>query len=478
MKKLLVFVFAIGVLASCQKEEAVEATSQDVVFSGIDSGSAKKSTDADPCGNALADYAKVTIDGDVYRPAVFYIDDVAFTQALKLEPGNYVIDEFMLINDNGTPNDTDDDYIVKAAPLAGAEFAEFVNTPLAFSFDVEGFKKAEVNVEVLCFEEKDYESFGFSWFAMTGITVREQVFFGDFCAKHPAEYVGSLYDQQANGVQLDMPAIFRIDVYKNETFIKSYDNTAWFGEGEPLKVQYPDHDNAEDAFAFELFILVKSGTEFVYKSFHTWEFNDAEMIESGDEGVVDFVLGNCNADEADLVLAPYMNLPETMTYKIVKVPGDLGGFFDTEISGVGDGYDIWNGVWPTFCADNETIINVGTSYTMDVYSSLYPASFPEHVKEVVSVNNLDRVNWLMNNLDNYPDRTWEDVQAFIWTEVNGWNGSYEGYVGTLANHPTTTQMMTDAAAYGEGYVPLPGGWAAVLLTSGASVQLQLVVVDP
>ena len=344
MKKILVFVFAIGVLASCQKEGAVEATSQDVVFSGIDSGSAKKSTDADPCGNALADYAKVTIDGDVYRPAVFYIDDVAYTQAIKLEPGNYSIDEFMLVNDNGTPNNTDDDYIVKAAPLADAEFAEFVNTPLAFTFDVEGFKKAEVNIEVLCFEEKDYESFGFNWFAMTGITVREQVFFGDFCAKHPDEYVGSLYNEQANGVQLDMPAIFRIDVYKNEAFIKSYDNTAWFGEGEPLKVQYPDHDNAEDAFAFELFILVKSGTEFVFKSFHTWNFNDAEMIDSGDEGVVDFVLGNCNTDGADLVLAPYMNLPETLTYHIVKYPGDLGGYFDTQISGVGDGYDIWNGV--------------------------------------------------------------------------------------------------------------------------------------
>ena len=229
---------------------------------------------------------------------------------------------------------------------------------------------------MLCFADSEYDAFGFNWFEMEQLTVREQVFFGDFCAKHPEEYIGSLYENQENGVQVDMPAIFRIDVFRNGNFLKSYDNEAWFGEGAPLTVQYPDHEGQEDNFTLELNILVKSGAEFIYKHFHTWEFSDDEMIEAGEDGVVDFVLGNCNASEADEVLAPYINLPETLTYTIINAPGTLGGFFDADITGVPEGYDIWDGIWPAFCGDYTTSIVPGTTYTMDIYSSLYPDAVP------------------------------------------------------------------------------------------------------
>jgi hypothetical protein len=301
MKKFLVFIFAVALFASCQKEEASAPVAQEVVFSGIDSG-AKKSTNAEPCENAQADYAKVVIDNETYRPAVFYIDGVAYTQAIKLIPAQYTVQEFMLLNNNGTPEDLTDDYIVKAAPMTGSEYADFVTAPLTFTFDVEGFKKAEVPVEVLCFDEAEYEAFGFNWFAMTEITVREQVFFGDLCVADLSVYENSLYAEQMNGLQIDMPAIFKVDVYKNGAFVKSYTNEAWLGEGEPLKVQYPDHDNAADAFDFELHILVENGGEFVYQLFHTWSFNDDEMIADGGDGVVDFVLGSCNFSETDLQL--------------------------------------------------------------------------------------------------------------------------------------------------------------------------------
>ena len=209
----------------------------------------------------------------------------------------------MLYNDNSTPENLDDDFIVKAAPMAGSEYSDFVETPLTFNFTVEEFAKAEVPVEVICFDEADYESFGFNWFAMTEITVREQVFFGDICVTDLAAYEGSAYEGQVNGLQLDMPAIFKVDVYKNDAFIKSYSNEGWLGEGSPLEVQYPDHDNASDEFEFKLYILVEDAGEFVYTYFHSWFFADDEMIEAGDDGVVDFVLGTCNYSETDLQLS-------------------------------------------------------------------------------------------------------------------------------------------------------------------------------
>ena len=302
MKNILIFIFAVSLFASCKKEEVAEVSTQEVVFNGIDTGSGQKSSDADPCENAFADYAKVVIDNNIYRPAVFYIGGVAFTQAIKLVPGEYTIEEFILYNDNGTPANRDDDFIVKASPLSGSTYANFVNSPLAFTFDVEAFKKAEIPVEVLCFDEKEYELFGFNWFAMTEITVKEQVFFGDICIDDITGYENSIYAGQANGIQLDMPAIFKLDVYRNAAFVISYSNEAWLGEGEPLKVQYPDHDNAADVFDFELSILVKDGNDFVYKHYHSWTFNDDQMIDAGDDGVVDFVLGDCIYSETDLQL--------------------------------------------------------------------------------------------------------------------------------------------------------------------------------
>ncbi|RLD50758.1 MAG: hypothetical protein DRJ05_19235, partial [Bacteroidetes bacterium] len=150
--------------------------------------------------------------------------------------------------------------------------------------------------------EKDYESFGFNWFAMTEITVKEQVFFGDICVDDLTGYENSMYNGQANGIQLDMPAIFKIDVYRNGAFVISYSNEVWLGEGEPLKVRYPDHDNAADVFDFELSILVKEESDFVFKHYYTWTLNDDEMINAGDDGVVDFVLGDCIYGDTDLQL--------------------------------------------------------------------------------------------------------------------------------------------------------------------------------
>ena len=88
-------------------------------------------------------------------------------------------------------------------------------------------KKAEVPVEVLCFDAADFESFGFNWFAMTEITAREQVFFGNICIDDLTAYEQTAYAGQANGIQLDMPAIFKVVVLKNGVEFETYSNEAW-----------------------------------------------------------------------------------------------------------------------------------------------------------------------------------------------------------------------------------------------------------
>ncbi len=482
MKRLaLLTVLIAAVLFGCKKEETAPAT-QDVVFTPqtMSTGGLKSSN------SQTADYAKVVINGTAYFPQVFYLDGNTYTQSIKLPVGTYTISEFMLMDDNNTPDDQSDDIILKATPMAGSTYADFVTNPLTFDFTVEAFKKAEVQIEVLNFEAASYDEFGFTWFNAQENTVREQLFFGDLCAKHPADYAGSLYENQSNGLQIDMPAIFRIDVYQNGTFFKSYNNeyhadgSGWYGEGAPLHVLYNDRDGETDNFEFKLYILVADGNSFSYKLFHTWTFSDDETIDAGSDGVVDFVLGNCQVSDADLVLPPYMNLPETLTWKILHAPAQSGNaYIDAEVSNVPAGYDITNGVWDAFCGDYGTSISMGTTYSMDVYSSLYPDNIPSDQYPNTNTDNYDKVNWLINHLDNYPTHTWEDVQAFIWKMTTNWDGSNEYLVGTWADRPVAQTMYADAMANGAGYVPLPGQYAAVLL-AGANdhIQFQFILVDP
>jgi hypothetical protein len=300
MKKIVYISLLVFAFFSCIKDDEVPPVVPDnyqVVFAGITTEIGfVKSTKVVDCDKPDAVYAQIKIDEVIYRPLVFYVDGMPYTQSIKLEPGTHSVKEFMMMNDNNTPEILDDDIIVSATPLKGSSYAVFVDRALDFTFEVNAFAKTEVKIQVLCFEDADYQLFGFDWFALTEITVREQIFFGDICIENTADYEGSWYENQTNGLQVDMPAIFRIDVYKNAGYIISYDNASWLGEGQPLHVLYPDNNNANDKFEFNLYIYVRDENVFAYKYYYTWTFYNGELIESGDDGVVDFVLGECVAD--------------------------------------------------------------------------------------------------------------------------------------------------------------------------------------
>lgn len=491
LPKLVLMGLVLYGLASCTKQQDYPSPDQglqDVTFASPEATKpGLKATAQLKSGNDLNDigdisYASIIIDGVTYTPAVYYLEGIAYTQAIKLESGVYNVTQFLMMNDNGTPANTADDIIVSATPEAGSEYAAYVNNPTPFQMTVTAFEKNEIDVEILQFESHEFTDFGFNWFTFTQVTVREQLFFGDISAKHPSDYIGSLYENQANGLQVDMPAIFKIDVYRNDVFIDSYNNESYFGEGAPLHVTYPDQDNAADAFRFELSILVKIGDSFGYKHFHTWTFQDDELITAGSDGIVDFVLGNSNATAPDLLLPPYQNLPVSVSYTITgaTAPGSQGGYVDATLAGVGNGYDFGNGTFASWCADNNVTIYVNQTYGMDVYSSLYPTALPAFT---AYADKWARINWLFNNLDLYPNSNWGEVQGAIWLIMGNWNG--QAASGVPAANAAAYQMASDSQLHTD-FSPLPGGWAAVVFVptgtdpnqGTANVQTMFIQVDP
>ena len=491
--KLFLIALVAVTLFSCQKEknEPVNAT-QDVVFNAtlVDPGAGLKSTEDWECKDLEPDYAHIVIDGTDYYPEVFRLDGVLYTQAIKLPVGSYTVSQFLLMDDNGTPGVLGDDQIAMGTPETASDYAVYVSETVDFDFDVVEFTKLELEVEVLCFQDAEYDAFGFDWFVITEIVIREQCFFGDICLKHISDYEGSLYEEQSTGLQIDMPAIVQIIVKKNgvevpgSPFTNATVEMGW-GVGQALCVQYPDNLGVDgEEFTFELKILVKVGAGFQYLTFHTFTVEDEEMIAAGQDGVVDFVLGNCNLTEADLQLVPYQNLPATCTLTtgntvpgVVPIQDGVVGYFDVTLSGIGAGYDISNGLYGVNCFNQNVSIFLGSTYTMDVHSSLHPELMGADCAGLP----WDKANWIINHLDDFAPYNWYDIQQALWMLEDP---LYDGLNTHGGSVPAITAaglaMVAGANANGAGYTPLPGGWAAVAFDAadGSTIQCIFTRVDP
>lgn len=333
LKYLGVVILSVLLLTNCTKEkEKVDTLSPgEVVFAAIDLNT-DKNDPGDPdfdismieCDPLLeVTHAKVVLNGTAYYPLTFVLDNMLYTQSLKLLPGNYTIDEFSLMDDMGTPDDYDDDMVVKSTPLYGSHYADFVDYPLwtperpglDYDFTVVEFLKEEFSIEVLCYIPADIGEFGFEWFEVTQMTILEQCFFGDICIDDAELYGGSLYGPI---IDVDEIAIFKIEVWRDYEFVESFENT-YYVENDlmftsPLCIEYANYDLEDNHFDFKLFIYVETEDGFGYVHYWTWPFDNFDMIPSNngedvDDGVVDFVLGNCVMDTPDLQLDWMMIYP-------------------------------------------------------------------------------------------------------------------------------------------------------------------------
>ena len=473
------------------------------------------------CDNQEPDYAEIIIQaGSVDEPVgdpftkiapVFYVDGIMFTQAIKLEPGEYTVLNFLLYAEAEEAGE--DDILVNAVPESDSEFGALVANPLPVTFLVSAFVKTEVSVGVLCFEASTYLQFGFAWFRVDETVARQRWFFGDFCTKFYKDYAGSLYGDDP---KVDMPAIFKLALYfddnKNGAFepdelVSNFGNEAdYMTMGAPVSVSYLDPEEDGDLYELKVSIYVKSGDDqsgnpqFEYKYFGSWYFQDDQfemftnpeltegMFDAGTDGVYDFVLGNCTVDAADFSFAPYMNLPEQATMFVGNTfaPGaEAGAFLDIRLSGFNSGFDIESGIWyGAYCFDRETDIDGGQSYPVNVYSTLNHMTLPG----IIQGENWDQVNWLVNHLEDFPGYTWADLQQAMWElEDATYQYSPNNGTGVNANQARVNNMVAAALANGTGYVPMPGGWAAVTFIKTADIQNQVqhptiqtvfIIVDP
>lgn len=322
MRKLLFMITAVAFLfTACEKDnqkQAVQNTQDGATIEfKIDQTDFGYKNTVPMCDDELSmDYVMFTVLDSLdattsYKSMIYYVGGEMLTQVIKLPVGTYHLTSFVVYNDNGTPDDDNDDIIVRAAPLPNSEYWDLMQFKLNLEFTVDAFYKKQYEIDVLCYEELFYEEFGFTWFQFHDVRIERQCFFGDICVMNLEDFAGSEYELQEYGIQMDLPAIFEIRVWKegDDMPLRTFSNLDWLGEGQCLQVYWPNRLDVEEQFAFQLMVWLPVGDgQFDWVQVHIWYFFDGDCPEPGEDGVVEFVLGDCILGGSDFVFPPYYEM--------------------------------------------------------------------------------------------------------------------------------------------------------------------------
>jgi hypothetical protein len=478
MRKIVLSLLAVAVFfVGCNKDKETEQNPSEASFEfKIEQTDNGFKNDVPECSDLNMDYVKFTISGETYKTLIYYVGGEYLTQVVKLPVGDYALTSFLVYNDNGTPDNEDDDILIKASPEPNSTYWDLMANPLDLPFSVDPFYKKQITVDVLCFEDLFYEEFGFTWFNFNDVKIERQCFFGDICTGCYEDYAGSLYEDQPEGIQMDMPAIFEIRMFKNDEDVpfRVFSNESYLGVGQCLEVYWPNVVDVEEEFTFELWVLLPTGNSFEYRHINSWTFMDDDAPATGDDGVTDFILGSCNYDGADYEFPMWINLPESeFTVSTGNTnPGTMGTYFDITLSGIGEGFDIENQTYGVWCGDKDETIYLGQSYTMVAISSLSTV-LPDNL--TLTRDQINQMNFFYNNITdvipdfdyNNPSAHWSDVQNTFWA---------------IAGDIVPSGPAADYYAYvmenSDGYEVPPGGYAAIIFWDNPSIQLVFAVVDP
>jgi hypothetical protein len=167
------------------------------------------------------------------------------------------------------------------------------------------------------------------------------------------------------------------------------------------------------------------------------------------------------------VQPPYKlwNLPEgPASLRINADPGTSTNYFDLKLWNVGSGYDIGDGVYTGWCADEYVYIYLNTNYAADVHSSFDP-NLPSWASDD---EQWDYINYILNH--KHPSASMNAIQQALWYFADA------GY--PTPTDPEAAAMVNNALANGPGFQPVTGQVGAIILAIQPTVQLVFIEVDP
>lgn len=212
IRSILVSFFVMLFLFSCSKDENTgdlnitdDNTSINfgIVLNDVFSNSngTKQSIDDIPeCSEAVPAYVAVVLTGtenigSMEDPLLIPVsptpgdydddgEDEYFTMEspdLELEPGDYSLQFFAVYDD--------DDNLIWIAPSTGADLENFVDFPLPMEFTLNAGTKKYLDVEVLCYDKRMVNEYGYLFFELETFVAIDFCVFGNFCDENGRHFV-------------------------------------------------------------------------------------------------------------------------------------------------------------------------------------------------------------------------------------------------------------------------------------------------
>ncbi|PKD16714.1 hypothetical protein APR41_07865 [Salegentibacter salinarum] len=132
------------------------------------------------------------------------------------------------------------------APKEGSEYENFVNDPLPMNFELRAGSKKYVDVEVLCFDDRDVNLYGYQFFDLIPIPMIKFCLFGNFCPSEDGRHYVAGYT--VNVWQGDAPV--GDPIYTESNVVDEDDATGDY-YSDPLCFWLPDTDET-DTYYFEI----------------------------------------------------------------------------------------------------------------------------------------------------------------------------------------------------------------------------------
>lgn len=270
MKKLNVYLTGLMLLAifftSCSEEEQISDKQEDkatlsfrVLVQDLATKSMNKQSfeDLPTCSDDDPAFVEIILaQGDTKlvgsEGSPFRIDLVAgelFTQEvpeLELAPDAYTLEYFSVHNAAGD--------VIWLAPRAGSPLAQFVDDVLPYDFNLGAGVKKYLEVSVLCFDDRDVNQYGYTFFDLNMTKTFEYCFFANYCDENGRHYPASfVVDVNIDGEPVVVGAT-------NETGINEFGDPY----ANPLCLHLPDLPEYDDDNAYLHFTVTLLDWEGLY----------------------------------------------------------------------------------------------------------------------------------------------------------------------------------------------------------------------
>ena len=344
-------------LTSCSKEEKpdvgntvpndVAVLSLGPVLNDMINKAASKqaASDIPACSEDAPAYAQISLTYGDSNTAVDVVVDIlsdenglftAYDEALEIPiPAgattvSVTLNSFLVWNDSGgSPGD-----VIWASPLASSDFGSMVEQALPRTWELRAGSKTYINVDVICFDERQVNLYGYQFFDIHPQEVYNLCFFANYCndsgRHYTANYSLNLYYGTSDAGTL---------LYEEQTPTTGQDGEFY---ADPLCLKIPSPRNGEAAgdpyLYYEMTLLDWTdnyGAAGSHMASGTLSWNDVQALFGADGETTDYwhVFINCepgqNDSDGDGMMDDVDNCPNVANPDQADADGD----------GVGDACD-------------------------------------------------------------------------------------------------------------------------------------------